>query len=412
MGTMTSSYLKSEKFYGWHEYGIYLGESPVKGKTACTNSENCKKVFNDDSDFCSCNTDTTNKDFVPDISLNTANKEEKESKEEINLEHIESFGSFTSTNLNSNLKNESYTSLNETNTSSDKFNSIPAIQTKDVINKYSNINLIKFDNIINEQSQEATNIKKDGRKLRNQYINKLMVKDLLVVKEASKVYNESIYENEEIQRLNIYNHKFHNSIIIFDWDDTLMFTSYLEANDLIEECSQMSLNKSKLTQETLKRIKELDEYCFYLLSKALDHGDTYIITNAELSWVQLSARKYYPKTYLLLNKIKVISARELYEKNYKEDMFQWKLNSFNNEVYNKYANERLTNIVCIGDSKHEQEAAKSLAKKFKNVYTKIIKFRSAPTLEELAKQLQLTLAQFTKVIGEVKNLNITVERKS
>jgi hypothetical protein len=408
MGSMSSSYVKSEKFYGWHEYGIYLGEAPKAKNNVCINNKNCKRLSTTETDYCSCHTAVTNKDLNNAIPLNKEPEQENCLKDAENLENIVNFQSFISNNFDSTCK-----SLNVLqNFENDQLNqNIKAVTSGLTTNNKKNISLIKSENILNQKCQETINLKIDAHKLRNQYLNKLMAQDLLKVPE-SKSNLEETKEREEFQKLKIYDHKFHNSIIIFDWDDTLMFTSFLEKNNLIDDCNSFSISKSKLNPETIKKIEQLDEYCYYLLSRSIEQGDTYIITNAELSWVHISARKYYPRTYKLLDKIHVISARDKYEKQFKEEMTQWKINSFNNEVYNKYKNELLTNIVCIGDSQHEQDAAKALACKFKNVYTKTIKFRGAPTLDELAKQLQLTLSQFSMVVSAVKNLNVTVERRT
>lgn len=60
----------------------------------------------------------------------------------------------------------------------------------------------------------------------------------------------------------------------------------------------------------------------------MKNGDIYIITNAGEGWVQFSANKYYPSVVEILNKIKVISARSLYESKYPNDSKNGKLKLF------------------------------------------------------------------------------------
>ena len=71
----------------------------------------------------------------------------------------------------------------------------------------------------------------------------------------------------------------------------------------------------------------------------------------------------------------------------------------------------MTNIICIGDSLFEMEAGRILASRFKEAFIKTVKFREAPKLEELLKQLKLVCAQFSSIYSSIKNLNIRVERK-
>ena len=58
----------------------------------------------------------------------------------------------------------------------------------------------------------------------------------------------------------------------------------------------------------------------------------------------------------------------------------------------------VTNIVCVGDSFIEIEAAKALASKFNQAYIKCVKFWEVPKPEELDKQLVLFWGEFRKNI--------------
>jgi len=73
--------------------------------------------------------------------------------------------------------------------------------------------------------------------------------------------------------------------------------------------------------------------------------------------------------------------------------------------------ELVANIICMGDSIIEMEAAHVLASKFSQAFIKTIKFREAPKPEELVKQLGLVADQFSTIYSSVKNLTIRVERK-
>jgi hypothetical protein len=197
--------------------------------------------------------------------------------------------------------------------------------------------------------------------------------------------------------------KRHNSIIIFDWDDTLLPTSFLTPGGVFDE-------NIKLPAIENDKLSKLEQTVLKLLTEAVEKGSVYIITNAGNGWVEYSANKFYPSIMPVLEKIKIISARGLYEKMYPGNSRQWKIEAFLN--IQKHLNLKLvTNIICVGDSLFEMEAGRILASKFTEAFIKTIKFREAPKLDELLKQLKLVCIQFGTIYSSIKNLTIRVERK-
>ena len=197
--------------------------------------------------------------------------------------------------------------------------------------------------------------------------------------------------------------KQHNSIIIFDWDDTLLPTSFLTPGGVFNE-------NIKLSDADHEKISKLEQAVLKLLEEAVQKGNVYIITNAGNGWVEYSANRFYPSIMPVLQKIKIISARGLYEKKFPGNSRQWKIEAFLN--IQKNINMKLvTNIICVGDSLFEMEAGRILASKFTEAFIKTIKFREAPKLDELLKQLKLVCTQFGSIYSSIKNLTIRVERK-
>ena len=197
--------------------------------------------------------------------------------------------------------------------------------------------------------------------------------------------------------------KTHNSLIIFDWDDTLLCTTFLTPKGYFDENIQLN-DKDK------QKVQKLEISVLNLLEISVSKGDVYIITNAGPGWVEFSAEKFYPNLRKVLKKIKIISARGVYEKEYPNNSRQWKIQTFLN--LQKDLNTHLvTNIICCGDSVFEMEAGKILASKFQQAYIKTIKFRESPKPEELNKQLRLVIDQFNGIYSAVKNLTIRVEKK-
>ena len=196
----------------------------------------------------------------------------------------------------------------------------------------------------------------------------------------------------------------HNSIIIFDWDDTLLCTSFIMPNGIYDD------NKSFTYDEQLK-ISQLELSVLALLEKSITKGRTFIITNSLPGWVEFSANKFYPKLSKILDKITIISARGKYEKMYPWNISLWKIKAFVDMVQTIDCS-LITNIVCVGDSFIEIEAGKALASKFSMACIKSVKFKESPKIEELNKQIILVNENFEKIFSQAKNLNISIEKKS
>ena len=228
------------------------------------------------------------------------------------------------------------------------------------------------------------NFIKIEKEIRGSYFNMLINKGLLNISEEEKKF------------------KF-NNIFIFDWDDTLLCTTVLSPNGYFDD--NMIVLPSKM-----EKIQQLEILVKKLLTKITDKGDTYIITNSEPGWVEYSCKRFFPNTYGLLNKIKIISARGLYEDMYPNDFKTWKTKVFN-EIIEKYDKSLSTNLICFGDSAYEIEAAHGLASKFLNGFIKAIKFKQYPKIEELISQLTLVLDKFNFIYSACKNWTITVDKK-
>ena len=232
------------------------------------------------------------------------------------------------------------------------------------------------------QNDYELNFYRNGEEIRHSYIAKLITK---------KVWTPSQKE------------KTHNSLIIFDWDDTLLCTSFLTPKGVYDE-------NLILTEKDKEKIAKLEFSVLRLLTIAVEKGDVYIITNAGLGWVEFSAEKYYPSILPLLQKIKIISARGEYEAKFPNDSRRWKVEAFL-DMQKNFNSELVTNILCLGDSFIEIEAGHFLAAKFTQAFIKTVKFRESPKPDELNKQLTLVADQFIGIYSAIKNLTIRVEKK-
>ena len=142
------------------------------------------------------------------------------------------------------------------------------------------------------------------------------------------------------------------SIIIFDWDDTLLCTSYLNSR-------QDAMNiASSIVREQLKA---LEQAVVRLLTKALTLGNTFIITNTMKGWVEYSSNIWIPGVADILQQISTVSARTKYESKFPNNSHQWKVEAFL-EMTKTFDTGTITNLICMGDSMIEIDAGHILAK--------------------------------------------------
>jgi hypothetical protein len=70
----------------------------------------------------------------------------------------------------------------------------------------------------------------------------------------------------------------------------------------------------------------------------------------------------------------------------------------------------MKNIIALGDSMMELEAAHQLALTFQKALIKTVKFRELPKPNELVKQLNLVITKFEDIVNNSRNLTIRLER--
>lgn len=193
----------------------------------------------------------------------------------------------------------------------------------------------------------------------------------------------------------------HQTVIVFDWDDTLLSTSWLQ------RAKQQGF---QLTPEIHNQLRGIERESAALLELAKTLGHVFIITNAMEGWVEYSAGQWVPGLIPLLRRLPVISARTRFETKYPTDIGKWKVAAFF-EVKRLLPCDLVTNLLSVGDSQFEMDAVHAIGKEFEEAIVKTVKFRENPTPEELLKQLELVRKQFQRITESGRNLKIGLERK-
>ena len=312
--------------------------------------------------------------FIPDRTLNYGTS--------INIEHLKTSSRKKSCDSNiSNISSIFQKTLNNHNRKKEDENINSTISTN------TSISLL-LNNGERKKSREKT----------------LILSPIKNKKDASfhlrqSYYQRLIHKNIEYTKSTIKN----NTIFIFDWDDTLFFTTHINPSE-----NNTFFYESQTEKKFMNRI---EFYVSEILNKALSKGEVFIITNSGDGWVNACAKFYYPNLIPILNKINIISARDLYQKEYPNDPTTWKIKAFNDLKY-KFDFKKciVSNIICIGDNNCEIIAAQKLGEEFDNCLVKTIKFREKPNLKELIKQIILIDRQILRVYNYPKSLTIQVNK--
>lgn len=199
----------------------------------------------------------------------------------------------------------------------------------------------------------------------------------------------------------------HQTCIIFDWDDTILCTSFLAPHQQLIFDSSI---KFPLSLQT--KLNDLDQVAAAILQQSKTLGRNYIVTNAAEGWVELSAKRFLPRVWQELQRdISIISARTKYEKLYPRNYQKWKVEAFL-ETMKDMDKDAMTNLVALGDNIFEIEAAYILGSQFRSSFIKTVKFRQSPSTSELIKQLKLVKDQFALICTSAKNLTVRLLRQS
>jgi len=213
-----------------------------------------------------------------------------------------------------------------------------------------------------------------------------------------------------------------NTVIMFDWDDTLLASSFLSARGYRVDCVESPAVLSDPSDAAQLRSQE--QCVVALLTLALSYGTVNIVTNAETGWVELSAQKFMPAVLPLLSRVNVLSARSTFEPAYPEAPLKWKYYAFHERLRSVFGDgcmdaraaeadiaslptgDMKKNIVSFGDSHVEREAIRAVTRGVPGWRCKSVKFAERPTVEQLRRQLELVSNCFHYIATHAADLDL------
>lgn len=143
---------------------------------------------------------------------------------------------------------------------------------------------------------------------------------------------------EEMQQYTLASDHNMRSVIVFDWDDTLMCTHYIH----VVKGLHLKSPDSCISGELEVQLTQLSHSVIQLLTLACQYGPVTILTNSDAGWVQLSARKFMPLLLPVLEKVTILSARGKYERQFPDAPLKWKFHAFKERI-----NARVTRSTAV-----------------------------------------------------------------
>lgn len=253
------------------------------------------------------------------------------------------------------------------------------------------------------------------------------------------------------------------TIIIFDWDDTICPSSWIRENKRV-----LSFFKPAPKDEQYQRpLRELQQHAETLIKLAMKLGNVIIVTNAMDPWVETSCRNFLPQLLPLVSTLPVVYARSIYEtqsveppkvmtscsaalrslspariplpgmytaggqnklagynqklatqrfddmapQRWKEVAFEQEINTF----YSRYKHQSWKNVISVGDSIFERDAVRRVVLQRpdakKKCRTKTVKMFDDPTIDELIAQVRVVCEVLGVMVQHDGDLDIEIDEQ-
>eukprot|EP00188_Purpureofilum_apyrenoidigerum_P001785 Plantae.Rhodophyta-Purpureofilum_apyrenoidigerum.ctg2018.p1 GENE.Plantae.Rhodophyta-Purpureofilum_apyrenoidigerum.ctg2018~~Plantae.Rhodophyta-Purpureofilum_apyrenoidigerum.ctg2018.p1 ORF type:complete len:228 (+),score=52.22 Plantae.Rhodophyta-Purpureofilum_apyrenoidigerum.ctg2018:31-684(+) len=191
------------------------------------------------------------------------------------------------------------------------------------------------------------------------------------------------------------------TVTIFDWDDTLFASSEFE-----EEPVERTVEEQEDFEEALEALQRT---AVGLLKAARKLSRVFIVTNANMSWVNEVCEKWMPGVgdFLRMNDIRILSARDLHEGPNPERSELWKVRAFRDILsVSRYTVGTVQNLIVIGDGREEHEAARALRRSERGVCVKMVKMPNVLRTAQLARFLAKLTMIYRDIVAANRDLEV------
>lgn len=195
------------------------------------------------------------------------------------------------------------------------------------------------------------------------------------------------------------------TLLIFDWDDTLFPTTRLE------QLGCKSGQLCDLPADDQAHFKELSGYVERTLCLAKGLGRVAIVTNAAAGWVEHSCNNFFPNLTPLLEELDIISARSSYERYAPGCPVAWKRLAFEDLVaaaFEEFDKDQMRNILSIGDAMFEHDALTAVTQNMPHCLSKTLKLSESPTLMHLIEEQRVLGSCLEEVVSQDVSLDLEI----
>lgn len=184
------------------------------------------------------------------------------------------------------------------------------------------------------------------------------------------------------------------TIIVFDWDDTLMATTHVQPY---------------VQRNSVPVLPQLAKSIMSLIELARQHGEIRIITNAGTGWLKFCIDKMLPGCEDFTRTIPIHSSRDTSISN-NWPYHLWKTVSFLENLKHLSA-EKDSQILCFGDCHFDALASQNLHKNFSNLTVKNIKLLDSPSLQQVLDQHEMIRKFLLSFLQYPKSASLTFNYK-
>lgn len=194
------------------------------------------------------------------------------------------------------------------------------------------------------------------------------------------------------------------TLLMLDWDDTLLPTSWIEAQGLRPSESYL------MTPWQREQLALMAQRAVLTLRVAKSYGTVVIVTNAEHGWIELTCEKFMPSLLPVLQDVKILSARSQYEPQGVAQPCVWKLLAFDGEIGSFFGGPRIArrNVISVGDSLYEREALIRVTDRLPHSWAKSFKLKEKPTAEEFLKEHDVLCGCLGDIVDYEGNLDLSI----
>lgn len=180
---------------------------------------------------------------------------------------------------------------------------------------------------------------------------------------------------------NIKNNK---TLYIFDWDDTLFPSTFLNKEGFLNE----NISLQCIPKEIINKINKIEQAIIKLFNSILNIGSFIIITNSDKKIALFLCYVYMPNVYKLICKNSfIISSKNMYMSSYPKEPILWKTKAMKYVLKNFCEKDKSKKIISIGDSIVEKIAFKTTTDLLSLPNRTIIKCSEKPSILSVYSQI-------------------------